>query len=101
MLLTNILAGRWNELINYINGSFVGGFVLIGVGGLSWCASVGAYDMFSYMFTKRGPNGYKPTLYDYSQAKREKCKQNKLSFLPYIVVGAVFVIISLILFIFM
>ncbi len=100
MILANILAEDWKSVTTYANGSFAAGMTLIGCGGLSWCCSLGAYDMMSYLFVRKGPNGSKPTLYDYSEQKRVERSANKLSFLPYIITGAVFVIISLILFIF-
>ena len=99
--MANALANQWTLLINYLNGSFVAGLVLVCIGGLSWCGNKGAYDMASHLFAKRGPNGVKPSLYDYSEQKRTKRIENKLGFVPYMIVGAVFVIISLILFIFM
>ena len=88
----------FDQLLSYVDGTFVAGFALILVGGLSTLNYFGAYDFWSYTFSKRGPNGIKKPLHEYVADKREKRSRGKFSFTPYYVVGLFFVIISIILY---
>ena len=88
-------------LINYIDGLFIGGFFLICLSGLSLISYYGGFDIFSYVaYGKRKYNNC--TLYDYSQIqKNSKDKKGaKKFFIPYLVVGLIFVAIAAFLLIF-
>lgn len=84
-------------LISLNNACFIVGFIMFLVGCLSIVASLGAFDIFSYQFKRKGSGENKYTLYDHQQKRMEKSKNNRYSFVPYMVVGGFFVIVSLIL----
>ena len=100
LCLNNIIKERWDLIIYYLDGSFISGMTLICVGGLSLCSYYGAYDVFSYMFTKKLPDGTKPSLYEFSEERKENRKKIKGKFIPYFAIGSVFLITALILYIF-
>ena len=97
MLVNNIIQGQWSQIVVYANGAFIAGGSLLCYGGLSLCSLYGAYDIFTYMGAKKGPNGVKPSFYDYTLMKNEKRKEKKHAFIPYLVVGAFFLLIMVIL----
>ena len=84
--------GDWNLLISYVDGFFIGGFSLICISLLVLMNNLGAFDIFTYAFSKKQPG--KSNLYDYSQQKEEKRKNTKLSFLPIAYVGLFFALLS-------
>ena len=80
--------------IYYVDAFSVAGFVSILLGLLVWITGAGAFDTIGYGFsTLRGDRKYKD-LYEYSVRKKEKRSRHKKNFLPYIVVGIVFLVIS-------
>lgn len=90
-------AEAWSALVFYSDGAFIGGFSAILIGGLSVVNGFGGFDMASYYFRRRqiGP-GQKEDLYQYSTRKAEARKANRLAFLPYVIVGAIFVIFAIV-----
>jgi len=87
----------FTSLLSYTNGTFIAGFALICLGGLSLVNYFGGFDIFTLMVAKRDADGHKPTLYEHSLAKKEKRKKNKFVFVPYFCVGALFLITAIIL----
>lgn len=86
----------WRYLVDAF---FAVGAILIGFGGLVWLANAGAFRFFAYGFYrfftlfKRDPARVKwKTYYEYQEAKAE----DRTPFLFLIVVGAVFLAISLV-----
>lgn len=80
--------------IYYVDAFGVAGAVSVLLGLLSWIASAGAFDTIGYGFsTFRGDRRYKD-LYEYTVRKNEKRSRRKKAFLPLVIVGAVFVVIS-------
>ena len=100
LCINNIIKEKWDLIMYYVDGSFIAGMTLICVGGLSVCSYFGAYDVFAYMFTKRLPDGTKPSLYEFSEERKDNRKKIKGKFIPYFVMGGVFLAIALILYIF-
>ena len=86
------------------NGFTVPGVILVGAGGLSWCASKGAFDLFSYgasmTFGRFLPLGKKNVFhsgekyYDYVERKRE----NRKAWLKeWLLIGVAMVAVALVL----
>jgi hypothetical protein len=76
------------------NSTFIVGFVLILVGGLSILSNLGAFDIYSYQFKRKGTGANRYTLYDHQQKRIEQSKGKQFNFVPYMTVGLFFVIIS-------
>jgi len=87
----------FDYLIYYVNALGVAGGVSFFFGVLLWLSSAGAFTTFGYAFSYfRAERKYKD-LYEYTQAKEKKvARQNKIQ-IPYILVGLVFLMASLIL----
>lgn len=86
----------WNIYIYYTDGFLLAGVVLILLGGLSFVTSQGAFDIFSYLGTKRSNNGKKLTLAEYSEVMREERQNKGYVFMPYILVGISFLVVGII-----
>ena len=70
-----------------------GGAVAVFFGLLLLVARLGAFDTFSYSFKKvRGR--VDKDLYEYSEASAEKRSKQEYTFMPYITVGAVVIVIG-------
>lgn len=91
------LRGTWNHIYCFIDSAFITGFSLICIGGLSTVNYFGAFDFWSYSFSKRGSNGKRMPIYEYAEQKRLKRSKDKLAFGPYYATGLFYVLISLIL----
>ncbi len=87
----------FSSILSYANGTFISGFMLICIGGLSLVNYFGGFDIFSIMFAKRDQYGHKPTLHEYSISKAERRKKYPYVFTPYFIVGLILLIISAIL----
>lgn len=92
MVINNTIQSCWDKMVVYANGAFIAGGSLLCYGGLSLCSLFGAYDIFSYMGAKKGPNGVKPSFYDYTLMKNERRKEKKYAFLPYFITGGFYLI---------
>ncbi len=87
----------FNGWLCYVDAFSVAGAVSVLFGMLLWVTSVGAFSTFGYAFsTFRSERKYKD-LYEYTKAKQEKQAKQKKTYVPYIVVGAVFLLISFVL----
>ncbi len=84
--------------IAYANAFTVGGAVTVLIGLLLWTAYLGAFDTFGYSFSTFGNRRYK-NLYDYSEAKQAKRSRSGWTFCPYWLVGALFLLIGVLLWI--
>ena len=90
VLLRNGIAYRlaWADALT------VGGAVLVFVGLLGLVAHGGAFDFFGYSFSTLGNRRYKD-MYAYSQAKRESRSHGGWTFMPFLTVGAAYLLIGL------
>jgi len=96
MYLINNDKNLERPILSIGNACFIVGFVLVLVGGLSILSNLGAFDIFSYQFKRKGTGPNKYTLYDHQQKRIEQSKTKKFNFIPYITVGGFFLIISFI-----
>lgn len=94
-----VLLIKGHELkICYVDAFSVGGAVSVLLGLLIWVASTGAFDTFGYGFsTFRSGRKYKD-LYEYTTYKRDKRSRQGKTFLPFILMGGVFLAIAFIAF---
>lgn len=77
--------------IYYVNAFSVAGALTIGVGLLSLLGYLGAFDTFGYSFsTFKGKNRKYSDMYEYNNARAEKRSKAEWTFVPYLLVGAVF-----------
>ncbi len=91
----SLLSKQSVNLYNVVDGFFFGGLTLIFVGGLSIVTYLGAFDMFSYAFSKKDVK--KEGYYNYSINGKEKRAKNKFNFIPYFIIGAFFLIVAFVL----
>lgn len=84
-------------ILSTSNACFIVGFVLVLIGGLSILSNLGAFDIFSYQFKRKGSGASKYTLFDHQQRRIEQSKTKKFYFVPYFVVGGLFLLVSFIL----
>jgi len=95
-LLVLYLKG-FDRILAYVEAFSVAGAVSVLFGLLLWVSAAGAFNTFGYAFSFfRSERRYKD-LYEYTVAKQEKVSKQKKIYIPYIVVGVVFLIISLVL----
>ena len=98
-VVSNAIFNTWSLTIAHCNSCFIAGFVLVGISALAALNLFGAFDIFSFYFNrKKKENGDKEVLYDYSTRKKQERLKVKLAFLPYLLVGSLFLIASLILY---
>ena len=103
--LRDVFSMSGTELLGGLSDSFtIPGAILVSVGGLLWVAGDGFFDMLSYGL-KNGLHALLPvykleqrSFYDYKVARMEK--REKGAFVPFLLVGLAFLLISLVLYIF-
>ncbi len=85
------------------NAFFIPGVLFFGIGGLSWCAYEGTFDMISYSFTRYGIHNLIPGMqkdkpeefYEYKQEKEEK--RGKKGWLKdALIVGLIGIVVSVV-----
>ena len=81
--------------MSYQDAFFIAGAVLVVTGGLSFVTYFGGFDIFVYGFMSFNPNRRYKDLYEYSEAKKEKRRSKSIPFMPYIVIGVIYIIVSL------
>lgn len=86
--------------IYYVDAFSAAGSVSVLLGLLLWVAAAGAFDTIGYGFSVFGGNRKYKDLYEYTVRKKEKRSRQKLTFMPYIVTGMVFILISLLISVF-
>lgn len=95
-LLVLFLKG-FDRILSYVDAFSVAGAVSVLFGMLLWVAAAGAFTTFGYAAsTFRSDRKYK-TLYEYTVAKEEKRAKQKKIEVPYLLVGALFLLISFLL----
>ena len=97
-----ILAIRGVNYTGISDGLFVAGCIFLAVGALSIITNLGFFDIFGYnasrfnsLLHKYKDNPYHG-VYEYTEAKKEKRKRNRYTFISYVIVGAVFLIAAII-----
>ena len=71
----------------------VAGAVVVLLGLLLLVSYFGAFEIFGFSFSAHGARRYR-TLYEYSEAKKEKRSKGGWTFMPYITVGAALLLIG-------
>lgn len=90
-----VLLLRGFELrIYYVDAFSVAGAVSVLLGLLFWIASAGAFDTIGYGFSALCAGRKYKDLYEYTVRKKEKRSRQDKPFVPYIVVGIGFLVIS-------
>lgn len=92
MLIRNSSQSR----VAYGDAFTVAGAVVALVGLLGLVSYHGAFEIFGYAFSSLGVRRYR-TLYEYSEAKKEKRSHGGWTFMPYITVGVVLLLVGLLL----
>lgn len=96
---------QWDIFHMLCNGCFTAGALLLGVGGILFCANKGAFSLFGYsikfginLILPLGNNpwrakGERESYYDYCQRKAEK---PKLSTVPLLISGGTYMLLSVV-----
>lgn len=96
VLLVLALNG-FDRLLYYVDAFSVAGALSVLFGLLLWVSSAGAFNTFAYAFsTLRAERKYKD-LFEYTAAKEERTAKQKKIQVPYMVIGVVFLVVSMIL----
>jgi len=96
MVLYNVSAGDWKELISYSNGAFISGFIWLSVGGLYVVEGFGGLDIFAYLVRRKRKEGHVESLYEYGERRKEQRKPSRFGFLAYFLVAVIYFLVSLI-----
>ena len=87
----------WALLSSYRDGATIGGFVLFFFGLLLILSHFGAFDIFNFFFgRKKKEDGTREIYSEYVQRKRMEKGHLNLYFLPYLIVGSLFLLFSVI-----
>ena len=78
------------------DGLGVGGLITVLFGMLVLITNLGGFNIFVYSFSSFSSKRKYRTYADYTEAKQEERKPNIRHFVPYVVVGAIFMIVSMI-----
>ena len=84
-------------LSSYRDGATIGGFALIFFGLLLVLNHFGAFDIFNYFFQrKKKEDGSKEIYSEFVERKRIEKGRLNLSFLPYLIIGCLYILFSVI-----
>lgn len=90
-----VLCVRGFEVRSYYVDAFsAAGAASVFFGLLLWVAAAGAFDMFGYGFSTFGTVRKYRDLYEYTVRKKEQRGRQNKTYMPYIVVGLVFLLVS-------
>lgn len=93
---TNQPVYPWDKLIHYVNGLFIAGALIAFVSLLILLSSFGSFNIFSfYLRRKKKENGFKENYYEYSERVEKTHSSYRFIFIPYLLVGLVFIAIAL------
>ena len=103
MVLYNVLlqsstdVNIWVMLSSYRDGATIAGFVLFFFGLLLILGHFGAFDIFNFFFArKKKEDGSKEIYSEYVERKRMEKGHLNLFFLPYLIVGSLYLLFSVI-----
>ncbi|MCR5349229.1 MAG: DUF3899 domain-containing protein [Bacilli bacterium] len=97
LAIFNSAAGSWTALISYCDGAFIGGASVVFIGGLSWVNSLGGFDLASYYFGRKKTESGFEDYYQYVDRKKETRREDRFGFLPYLIVGVLYIIVAAVL----
>ena len=97
MLQSTTDVNIWVLLSSYRDGATIGGFVLFFFGLLLILGHFGAFDIFNFFFgRKKKEDGTREIYSEYVERKRMEKGHLNLSFLPYLIVGSLYLLFSVI-----
>ena len=87
----------WVLLSSYRDGATIAGFVLFFFGLLLILSHFGAFDIFNFFFQRKKKEDGKKEIYsEYVERKRMEKGHLNLFFLPYLIVGSLYLLFSVI-----
>ena len=98
LVIVCLIAKGTEYSINFVDAFSVAGAVVFFIGLLQVASFYGAFEIFGYSASSfRGKERRYKDYYEYQKAKELKRSQSVLVYIPFIVVGAVFFVIGMIL----
>ena len=97
LVLVSLFIRGFDHLIYYVDSFGIAGGAVFLIGMLQLVSYWGAFDTFGYSFSSFRHKSRYEDLYEYTVKKQESRRVNELTFMPFIVVGLVFLLICLIL----
>ena len=98
LVIVCLIAKGTEYSINFVDAFSVAGAVVFFIGLLQVASFYGAFEIFGYSASNfRGKERRYKDYYEYQKAKELKRSQSELVYIPFIVVGAVFFMIGMIL----
>ena len=94
--LVYLIINGFNYKIFYLDAFTVAGSIDILVGLLALVTYFGAFDTFGYAFSTFKKDRRYKDLVEYTDAKKVKRANSQFIFVPYVVVGVIFVLVGLI-----
>ena len=101
LMLIYLLTNGFNLLINYMDATFIVGAAILICGGISLINYFGAYDFWGYAFSLKKQRSMNRSLYQYSEIMKGERIKKGYAFGPYFAVGAIFLVISVVISMFM
>ncbi len=96
-----LINNGFSYYINYVNGISIAGLVILFLSLLSLVTSFGAFDFFNYSFVKVFNRTKYKHMNDFLEDKRIYREKNKFGFVPYVIVGLLYIIVALIMMIYL
>ncbi len=90
-----LLQTSFKYLTNYVNAFTTAGGALVFLGLLSLVTFYGAFDTMGYAFSTFRTKRRYHDLVEYTEAKAEKRRHSNLPYIPYILVGVLFICLGL------
>ena len=96
-ILYNLSHNGWKTIVAYIDSTFISSIVLFCISGLSFVNQQGTFDIFAYTFSKKKRKEQNEEFYDFTERRNLERKATPYVPLPYLFVGILSFIISIIL----
>ena len=100
-LFVNMNQGSFSKLFYYVDAFFIGGSATVCFGMLSLVTYYGAFDFVSYAFMGKNENGKRVDFADYLEDRKERNLKRKNIFVPYFIIGLIFIAIAMTLYLFL
>lgn len=100
LILFLSLQNEWTSRFGYMNGCFIAGAFLLGVAALSIINNFGGFRLASYYFRRKKTvenEGKYENFIEFNARKDEERVSFRWCFLPYVIVGLIYLIPSLVL----
>lgn len=94
LVITSLyIIARGSSMTSLSDAFFLAGAVIFFTGMLYLTSYYGAFDTFNYGLSRIGKKRYKD-LYEYTVIKNEKRKEKNYPYIPFLVIGIFFIMIS-------